>query len=323
MPLPKNYNRRCRNHDYRAPWIYLITILKTPTIPSFSLILQDEKSRKISPIVEPSELGLLIGKALDNWEREIPQLKILTSVIMPDHIHFQVYVKERLDFHLGSLIARFKADCSHRWWDVAGSMGMPSIITSVFKPGFNDKIVFKAGAKDAFYNYINDNPRRYLVKKLLPEYFFHKTMIEIDDKRWGLYGNLWLLDMPVKSWVKISRIKERTPNLPEKIREWEETIRCGGVLVSAFINPEEKVYRDMAIREGASLIMVVDYTFSDRKKPYRELFNLCGEGRLLIVSSEKYDRPQKRITHPEAEVLNACAKRISELVAGSECLRAR
>ena len=322
MPIPSNYNRRCRNHDYRAPWIYMITLLKSAGIPALSAIRKDEKCKKISPIVDISPAGGIIGEELLKLEKDFPQLKILCKIIMPDHVHFEVYVRSRLERHLGFLIGRFKSNCSKRWWEITG-IGSSTETPSLFQPGFNDKIAFKAGMKDAFYRYIDDNPRRYLVKKLLPEYFYHKTMIEIAGRRWGLYGNLWLLDTPVKSWVKISRIKERTPNLPYRIKEWEETIRCGGTLVSAFINPEEKHYRDMAIRDEACLILVVDYRFSDRQKPYKELFNLCGEGRLLIVSSEKYDRPPKKITHAEAEVLNECAKRISELAPGSALLRAR
>lgn len=37
--------------------------------------------------------------------------------------------------------------------------------TSMFQPGYNDKIAFRAGSKEAFFNYIADNPRRYLVRK--------------------------------------------------------------------------------------------------------------------------------------------------------------
>jgi hypothetical protein len=134
----------------------------------------------------------------------------------------------------------------------------------MFEPGFNDKIAWRAGAKDAFYNYIVDNPRRYLVKKIYPEYFYHKLLLTVGERKCGLYGNIFLLDNPVKSFVKLSRIKSRTPDLEQKIKEWEETLRCGGVLVSPFINPEEKVWRDEAIRNGNGIILIVDYRFSDR-----------------------------------------------------------
>ena len=348
MPLPVNYNRRCHNHDYYAPCIYMITMIKSDEMPVFSVIKNDSRYKKITPVLTPTELGKVIYEQLEKWENENPQIKILRRVVMPDHIHFEVYVRQRLPAHLGSLIAVFKKNCSQAWADSvelksssnelkaasvelsaasnelkAGSVVLRSKsidsavegrkVIGVFKPGFNDKIAFKRGAKDAFYNYIADNPRRYLIKKLMPEYFYHKVMIKIEGKNYGLYGNITLLDEPCKAWVKISRKKVNTPDLEKRIRNWEETIRCGGVLVSPFINPEEKIYRDKAIENGAGLIIIVDYLFSERRKPYKELFNLCGEGRLLIVSSEKYSSPQQKITYPEAQVLNGIAEAISSL----------
>ena len=166
----------------------------------------------------------------------------------------------------------------------------------MFEPGFNDKIAFKAGAKDAFYNYIADNPRRYLIKKLLPDYFYHKLIIEVNGIRCGLYGNIFLLDNPVKSAVKISRIRERTPDLESKLKEWDETIRCGGAVVSPFINPYEKEIRDQAIAQEAGIILIVDYRFSERAKPYKALFDLCAEGQLLIISTEENAPPPPPIT---------------------------
>ncbi|MDE5869699.1 MAG: hypothetical protein K2H18_05660 [Muribaculaceae bacterium] len=326
----------------------MITMIKSDEMPVFSVIKNDSRYKKITPVLTPTELGKVIYEQLEKWENENPQIKILRRVVMPDHIHFEVYVRQRLPAHLGSLIAVFKKNCSQAWADSvelksssnelkaasvelsaasnelkAGSVVLRSKsidsavegrkVIGVFKPGFNDKIAFKRGAKDAFYNYIADNPRRYLIKKLMPEYFYHKVMIKIEGKNYGLYGNITLLDEPCKAWVKISRKKVNTPDLEKRIRNWEETIRCGGVLVSPFINPEEKIYRDKAIENGAGLIIIVDYLFSERRKPYKELFNLCGEGRLLIVSSEKYSSPQQKITYPEAQVLNGIAEAISSL----------
>ena len=184
---------------------------------------------------------------------------------------------------------------------------------SMFSPGFNDKIAFQAGAKDAFYNYIADNPRRYLVKKLCPEYFYHKIMIEMEGKRYGLYGNIFLLDNPVKSFVKISRDKSKMPDLDEKMKGWEETIRCDGVLVSPFINPSEKEIRDKAIENGNGLIIIVNYRFSERAKPYKSLFDLCAEGRMLIISTEEFPSPPKDMRYSEAQKLNGIASAVAKL----------
>lgn len=230
---------------------------------------------------------------------------------MPDHLHFEIFITENTEQSLGSMIAAFKSACSKEYWLRHPNSDQALRKIPMFEAGFNDKIAFRAGAKDAFYNYIADNPRRYLIKKLCADYFYHKLVIEVNGKRCGLYGNIFLLDNPLKSFVKISRDKSKMPDLKDKVKEWEEIIRSGGVLVSPFINPEEKELRDKAIENRAGLIIVLDYLFSERSKPYRSLFNLCAEGRLLIVSTEEFPSAPKQMRYIQARKLNEIASTIA------------
>lgn len=318
-----SYNRRCKNHDYRSRCIYMITMLKSLDAPVFSSIMHDPNSTRVSPIVELSPAGRIIYDCLERLCRDYPALRIFRQIAMPDHIHFELFVTERTDLALGSMMAAFKSACSNRYKSEFPQSMLALKDLPMFERGFNDKIAFRAGAKDAFYNYIADNPRRYLVKKLYPDYFFHKLRLVVNERNCGLYGNIFLLDNPVKSFVKISRVRSRTPDLEAKIREWEETIRCGGVLVSPFINPDEKYYRDEAIKNGSGLILIVDYCFSDRRKPYKELFELCAEGRLLIVSTEEFREPPKAMTYCHAQELNSIASQIADLPPRSAIIRRR
>lgn len=123
----------------------------------------------------------------------------------------------------------------------------------------------------------------------------------------------FLLDNPIKSAIRISRIPERTPDYESKKAEWEEVIRAGGVIVSPFINPHEKKYRDEAIENGNGIILVTDYLFSDRKKPYKELFEQCASGRLLIVTTEQYPEPPRKVDYLHAQELNAIAATLAQL----------
>lgn len=306
-------NRRCRDHDYRSRCIYMITMMKSHQAPIFSTITADPRVKKISPIIRFSPAGRIICRCLSELCVDYPELRILCWRIMPDHIHFELFVTRPTDLPLGSMMASFKASCTTAYRDKYPQSQLAADGLSLFEDGFNDKIVFRQGAKDAFYEYIMDNPRRYLVKKLYPEYFFHKLQLQVGHMKCGLYGNIFLLDHPVKSFIKISRIKERTPDLEAKEKEWDETLRCGGVFVSPFINPYEKEYRDAAIENGNGIILITDYRFSDRKKPYKELFDLCAEGRLLIVSTEEFATPPKAMTYAHACELNHIAEQIASL----------
>ena len=291
----------------------MITIIKSASFPVFSTITHDSRYKKITPIVNLTPAGKIVYECLDTLCMDFPSLKILRRVAMPDHIHFELFVTAPTEKPLGSMIAAFKSRCTKEYWMKYSFPNSELGKESMFSPGFNDKIAFQAGAKDAFYNYIADNPRRYLVKKLCPEYFYHKIMIEIEGKRYGLYGNIFLLDNPVKSFVKISRDKSKMPDLDEKMKGWEETIRCDGVLVSPFINPSEKEIRDKAIENGNGLIIIVNYRFSERTKPYKSLFDLCAEGRMLIISTEEFPSPPKEMRYSEAQKLNGIASAVAKL----------
>lgn len=308
-----SFNRRCKGHDYHSRCIYMITIIKSASFPVFSTITHDSRYKKITPIVNLTPAGKIIYECLDTLCMDFPSLKILRRVAMPDHIHFELFVTAPTEKPLGSMIAAFKSQCTKKYWMKFSESNSELEKGSMFLPGFNDKIAFQAGAKDAFYNYIADNPRRYLVKKLCPEYFYHKIMIEIEGKRYGLYGNIYLLDNPVKSFVKISRDKSKMPDLDEKMKGWEETIRCDGVLVSPFINPSEREIRDKAIENGNGLIIIVNYRFSERTKPYKSLFDLCAEGRMLIISTEEFPSPPKDMRYSEAQKLNGIASAVAKL----------
>lgn len=85
------------------------------------------------------------------------------------------------------------------------------------------------------------------------------------------------------------------------------------MLVSPFVNPEEKKYRDKAIENGNGLIIIVDYTFTERAKPYKALFDLCEEGRLLIISTEEYATSPHGMQYARAQKMNAIAEAAAQI----------
>lgn len=340
--MPKSYHRRCFGHDYRGRCFYMITYMKAPGLPPFSRITPRQGMAKVTPVFELLPLGKIIYGCLDQLHLDYPQIQIRCCIAMPDHLHFLIFVSERQEKPLGSILASFSSNCTKSmrgllsdprlaeeisapalsYWRPAFYLFRKNPSLSVFTPGFNDRIVFSRDSENAFYQYILDNPRRYLVKKLYSGYFRNKVNLELDGRRLALYGNFLLLDNPAKSAVKISRRKETMPDFPQKIREWKQTIFNRGVLVSPFINPEEKIYRDQAIEEGGNIILIVNYTFTGRAKPHKALFELCEEGRLLFVSTGRHDCEQQAITRAEALEMNAIAASIASLSPGDYRLSA-
>ena len=65
--------------------------------------------------IAPTKFGMAALEALNEMERLYPQVKIIESQLMPEHMHFVIFVREKLNKPLGALIRGFKAGAAKRW----------------------------------------------------------------------------------------------------------------------------------------------------------------------------------------------------------------
>ena len=303
-----DYLQRARWHDYRSRCIYMITLMKNPDIPTFAEIHPSPTSGKIQAYSANLPIGYLIEKCLTIWLNDNPSIRLLNKIIMPDHIHLLLFVTEVIPVVLGSYLRHFKSLCTREYRNLLTLQNKSNL--SLFTPGFNDKIVIRKNQRQNFYNYISDNPLRYLARREYPEYFRRSLQIEIYSKKYSAYGNLFLLTHPHKSAVRISRTFT-TEDLTARRQKWDEIIRSGGVLVSPFISQAEKEIRDKAIFSGASLIIITDNGFPERYKPTGQLFDLCKEGRLLLIGPAEYSTRHSELTRRQALEANSLAEEIA------------
>lgn len=82
----------------------------------------------------------------------------------------------------------------------------------------------------------------------------------------------------------------------------------GGVLVSPFIHPYERALRDQILEAGGRIIHVVDRRFAPREKPARREFELCAQGKALIISRTDAVRTDDVMTRELAMSLNRMAE---------------
>ena len=291
------HNGRCPFHDYRSKSVYLITINKRPSIPDFSVCYGNKELYYQDAGVKYFEIGKRIKDELWDIRNKFHNAVVKQYVVMPDHIHFVLDIQDRTEYHLGDLISIFK----HAVNDFAGTDG-------VFEEGYHDRILRGPGQYDRMVKYVKDNPRRRLVKGNLREFFGQPKLIHLNGRDYIIYGNFFLLKNPVISNVRFSRKYSRS-ELGNRCREWEETIRSNGVLVSPFIHDKEKEYRDLAIENGASLIHFTRNPIGERFKPGGKFFDLCAEGRLLLISTYQSGQGAK-LTRAEAMAMNSLAEAI-------------
>ena len=91
---------------------------------------------------------------------------------------------------------------------------------------------------------------------------------------------------------QINTYAQRSPPWNEEIKRmkwerWEYSVLNGGVLVSPFISPEEKKVRKMTEDNGGKLILIINEAMGDRFKPGDHYYELCEQGRLLIISPQE------------------------------------
>ena len=165
-------SRRAKFHDYSGIGYYHITAsVIDNAIQLSSMPKVDINTLKRGEMIIPdhSELGELIRNEIMSIPKYHPKLTINRFVIMPDHIHFVVYVKERLNKKLGNELTGFFGACSRHYSRIRGL----DHIETLFHP-YHDSILFDKVQLARAIRYVEDNPRRLIIKsnvtKLRPIY---------------------------------------------------------------------------------------------------------------------------------------------------------
>lgn len=285
-------------HDYHSAANYLVTIGKQASAPAFSRVCGGKDFPAPRPGVAYYPLGRSIANQLKALPAKFPDFSLEQYIIMPDHVHLVIDVHKRTDWHLGDLVANLKV-----------AVNAETGLNDIFTDNYHDRILRKQDSLKVMINYVKSNPERFIIKKDHPEYFTNPQLLILWDKPYVCYGNFLLLRNPNRSCVKISR-SYTAEQLNALTREWDETTRCNGVLISPFISKAEKAIFSREDEAGANFILITRDELRPRFKPQGKLFRLCAEGRLLIVSTNKEALGEK-ISRAEAVEMNELAARLA------------
>ena len=189
----------------------------------------------------------------------------------------------------------------------------------LFEEGYNDKILLHEGQLDNWKAYLDDNPRRLLLKRRNPQLFTVRYGMEVADHRCQIVGNRFLLGIPDKMAVIVHRRYTDTENARLR-EEWLACGERGGVLVSAAIAQKEKEVLREAMNRGYRIILLRENGFPKFYKPSGEAFDACSEGLLLQISPWEYHMERKTITRAQCLELNAMAESIAASLPVAPCL---
>ena len=312
----KTEGLRAPFHDYKAPSVYLVTLHRADAFDLCVIRPGEMETREVGgqtlqfpkPMTTFLPNGLIVRDSVSKFRRNFKEVIVSIYSIMPDHVHLLIRVPKRIPRALSDYVARFKAYCT------AGLRAKDPTAGEFFSPGFHDTIARTESHLITIQKYIHDNPRRYLIKKLNPEFFQRVFSIEIGGRQYSLFGNSELLQNPTKAQVKVSHTFDDA-KFTALIDFWRRTVVNGGVLVSPFVSEREKEFRDNTLEYGGAVIQILSDGFPERFKPPGRMFDYCMNGQLLYVAPTEF-KGKRGVSRAECLEMNALAA----VIAGADPL---
>lgn len=301
-PLSHHNCRRASFHDYKRPGQYMITINKAPGAPCFSTLGGNPFVPSDPPAAIPSPAGAIVDSQIHAIEDD-DNFLITNHVVMPDHIHLLWTVRRLIPRELGAYVGLFKTRCTGS----ARKAGLLQSGAPLFEDKFNDVIAFTPEIGERLSHYITDNPRRRMIVMKCPELFSRVQKVRLNGLEFDVYGNFQLLRHPVM-WTAIVSSRYTEEERIRHAKAWDETIRCGGVFVSPFISEDERKLRKKLLDEGGAVIRIVADGLTQRFKPHGEEFDLCAEGRCLLIGMPRESAFAPRVGRGKCLQLNDVAR---------------
>ena len=304
LEAKRSMKRRNSYHDYYSRRMYMITLVVEGRKPVLGdLCARDETH--LEPWVRPSKLG---ERILENWTTipsHYPEVKNLAIQLMPDHLHFILFVTKQVPYHLGRVVNGFKTGCNKISKELMG--------TVLWEEGYHDRILQQKGQLETMIRYLHDNPRRLWIKRNNPEFFTVQHEVTVGNATVAMAGNRFLLDYPMKAVVQCSRSINTEDAIAREVRRYLAKARDGAVLVSPSISPCEKAVMRAAFEAGVKEIVLLENGFSPMWKPGGAQFDACARGQLLFVAPWPYHSDRKTITRTQCLQLNNLARDIAAI----------
>lgn len=296
-----------------------------------------------APHTKATELGKEVVACLRAIPQYHPEARLIAYQLMPDHIHFILFVTHSGGDHLGRIIQGFKIGCNKAYRNlVVGepAVGEPAVGESaiisqaqkqpqaqkqrrptteerkhgiLWQASYYEKPLSGKGQLARMIDYVHDNPRRLLVKRLNSP-LFRITALTAAGIPISAVGEHAILSQAKKQSIAV-RISRKTDeaSLATITDELLRKARNGTVIISPFISPGEKTLRTRLLEEHLPHIRLDGIGFGPYYKPPGIDLDAVGDGYLLIISPWEYDECRK-LGKAEFEALN----RIARLLATEE-----
>ena len=187
-------------------------------------------------------------------------------------------------------------------------------IGTLWEPGYNDRILLHKGQLQRMLAYLDDNPRRLLLKRQHPEYFTRLAPLTAVGVQMQAMGNAALLT----HCLKMQRLQCSRHLYQQEIDQEQEKFLAAGhagtTIISACISTGEQQITTACITAGIPFIVLLVHGFSPYYKPTPLYLQACAEGRLLLLSPFLWQNEKITNMRQRCLYLNDLAQRICDEV---------
>lgn len=187
-------------------------------------------------------------------------------------------------------------------------------IGTLWEPGYNDRILLHKGQLQRMLAYLDDNPRRLLLKRQHPEYFTRLAPLTAVGVQMQAMGNAALLT----HCLKMQRLQCSRHLYQQEIDQEQEKFLAAGhagtTIISACISTGEQQITTACITAGIPFIVLLVHGFSPYYKPTPLYLQACAEGRLLLLSPFQWQNEKITNMRQRCLYLNDLAQRICDEV---------
>ena len=199
------------------------------------------------------------------------------------------WLREKAPLHdsEGALVRSLSKKQRQEYYALTGRRQQP-----LFDENYDDTVCLDERHRKAMTAYVDDNPRRAILQRLLPDVMQRSLHVQIGERRYGAFGNLFLLRWANKVQVQCHRRHpasglpyETTDDYAREHERWVAAVMNGAtVIVTPGISRGELLMKNECLERGYPLIHLQKEPIGPYWKPERQRFDACAAGSLLILA---------------------------------------
>ena len=279
MSSETSHYRRYQGYDYSRGASFFITFSTAPRHPWFGEV-HDAK-------VVYTPLGEAVVEAVRRIPEFNPGIVLHNFVVMPDHVHVNLWLAPGLDKPLERLGVAIRGVKRHATILFREQVHDP--LAKLWQPGYHDHLCVSRAFIEAVVRYIEGNPLKWEMQKNHPAFLrirepLFSSRLDAADY-WRGVGNTALLD-PGRKLVSV-RVSRRCDAAirTAAVRRLSAAIDQGYTLLSGFTSFGEKLVRDLAVaRSDAAFIVALPSRMPNGYRPDSRYLEPIHEGRCLIIA---------------------------------------